>query len=41
MSSRGTGVPVVAAVAVGAIVALLAYSLHMLWMYRRGQPAMA
>jgi hypothetical protein len=34
------GVPVVAAVIAGAIVALLAYGLHMLWMYRRGRSAM-
>ena len=34
-------VPLVAAVAAGVVVALLVYGLHMLWMYRRGQPAMA
>ena len=35
------GVPVVAAVIAGTVVALLAYGLHMLWMYGRGRPAMA
>jgi len=31
----------VAAVIAGAVVALLAYGLHMLWTYRRGRSAMA
>ena len=35
------GVPLVGAVIAGVGAALLVYSLHMLWMYRRGQPAMA
>jgi len=35
------GVPLATAVIVGVGVALLAFALHMLWMYRRGQPAMA
>ena len=35
------GVPVPAAVAVGTGVALMAFALHMLWMYRRGRPVMA
>jgi hypothetical protein len=35
------GVPLFAAVAAGAVVALLVFGLHMLWMYRRGRPAMA
>jgi hypothetical protein len=35
------GVPLVAAVSAGIGVALLAFGLHMLWMYRRGRPAMA
>jgi len=34
-------VPLVAAVIIGVGVALLAFALHMLSMYRRGQPAMA
>jgi len=35
------GVPLFVAVAAGVGVALLAFGLHMLWMYRRGRPAMA
>jgi len=35
------GVPLFAAVAAGVVVGFLAYALHMRWMYRRGQPAMA
>ena len=35
------GVPLFAAVAAGVVVAFLAFGLHMLWMYRRGEPAMA
>jgi hypothetical protein len=35
------GVPLFAAVAAGVVVALLVFGLHMLWMYRRGRPAMA
>ena len=35
------GVPLFAAVAAGVVVAFLAFGLHMLWMYRRGQSAMA
>jgi hypothetical protein len=35
------GVPLAAAVTAGVVVALLAFGLHMLWMYRRGRPAMA
>jgi hypothetical protein len=35
------GLPVPAAVTVGVGVAVLGYGLHMLWMYRRGRPAMA
>ena len=35
------GVPLFAAVAAGTGVAFAAFGLHMLWMYRRGQPAMA
>ena len=35
------GVPLAAAVAAGVAAALLAFGLHMLWMYRRGRPAMA
>jgi len=34
-------VPLFAAVAAGVVVAFLAFDLHLLWMYRRGQPAMA
>jgi len=34
------GVPVPAAVIAGAAAALLAFGLQILWMYRRGQPAM-
>jgi hypothetical protein len=33
-------VPLAAAVVVGVVAALVAYGLHMLWMYRRGLPAM-
>jgi hypothetical protein len=36
-----TGAPLFAAVAAGVVVGFLAYGLHMRWMYRRGQPAMA
>ena len=35
------GVPLPGAVAAGAVVAFLAFGLHMLWMYRRGRPTMA
>ena len=35
------GLPMPAAVIAGAGIAMLAYGLHMLWMYRRGQSAMA
>ena len=35
------GVPLPAAVIAGVAAALLAYGLHMLWMYRRSRPAMA
>jgi len=35
------GVPLFAAVAAGVVVGFFAYALHMRWMYRRGQPAMA
>ena len=35
------GVPLPAAVTVGVVAALLAFGLHMLWLYRRGQPVMA
>jgi hypothetical protein len=35
------GVPLFGAVAAGVVVAFLAFGLHMLWMYRRGRPAMA
>ena len=35
------GVPLVAAVTAGVGAALLAFGLHMLWMYRRGRPVMA
>lgn len=35
------GVPLAAAVAAGAAAALLAFGLHMLWMYRRGRAVMA
>jgi hypothetical protein len=35
------GVPLFAAVLAGVGAALVAYGLHMLWMYRRGKPAMA
>jgi hypothetical protein len=34
-------VPLPAAVTVGVMAALLAFGLHMLWLYRRGQPVMA
>ncbi len=34
-------VALVAAVTVGAAIAFVAFGLHMLWMYRRGRPAMA
>jgi hypothetical protein len=34
-------VPLAAAVIAGVGVALLAFGLHMLWMYRRGRPVMA
>ena len=35
------GVPLPSAVIAGVAAALLAYGLHMLWMYRRSRPAMA
>jgi len=38
---NAAGAPLSAAVAVGIVVAFAAFGLHMLWMYRRGQPAMA
>lgn len=34
-------VPLPAAVIIGVAVTIVTFSLHMLWMYRRGQPAMA
>ena len=34
-------VPLLAAVIIGVAVTIVTFSLHMLWMYRRGQPAMA
>jgi hypothetical protein len=39
--SDTVGVPLPAAVAVGVVAALLAFGLHMLWLYRRGQLVMA
>lgn len=34
-------VPLLAAVIIGVAATIVTFSLHMLWMYRRGQPAMA
>lgn len=38
---RADGVPLVAAVTAGVGVALVAYGLHMLWVYRGGRPEIA
>lgn len=35
------GVPLAAAVTAGAAAAMLAFGLHLLWMYRRGRSAMS